>query len=506
MARPDLHRSHGSVSPRSPFSCKTEAAESIHPPYASADSHPPTTMTKPLYDQPHAPNDGQFYPTYPEFYDLNNVDPSAAAAPGGGGGQPAGVNPAISQTEGGYPYGWDYGLSSVELAFPPSPAGFHRGEEGDGLQHQATWDCRSQLEAYPPMMGNAIAMADPMSQYVSVGDSMGGTMPAAHSMSQYVAAEDSMGGSYESPSWPPPLMGQISPSPSQSSYQVSSLASGSGAQFSRHNSCSSLPASRAAAIEQTRLDARFQPVPDQAVSPGETQLPSGGAVANGGSHTLANFSSSTDRKTASPWRNTKNQTITATTTTDCNAGTVSPAMTPSPKDSNPGRSQQTASRNARGPSDHRPRKASALPAPARTAKQKKTATTAAAAPPGRGQGQQQAQLQPTPAPQPKPAPHRVRNREAANKCRAKSKLAVADLESTEREMGSEHRELSATARGLRDEVLLLKNELLAHGNCDDSLIQQYLTYQARLVGAGGPVLDRHQQHQRYQHQQGARRP
>jgi hypothetical protein len=83
---------------------------------------------------------------------------------------------------------------------------------------------------------------------------------------------------------------------------------------------------------------------------------------------------------------------------------------------------------------------------------------------------------------------------------------MADLESTERAMSSEHQELSATARGLRDEVLRLKNELLSHGSCDDTLIQQYLTNQARMIGGGGDggggrMHNRHQQH-RHQHQRG----
>jgi hypothetical protein len=66
-------------------------------------------------------------------------------------------------------------------------------------------------------------------------------------------------------------------------------------------------------------------------------------------------------------------------------------------------------------------------------------------------------------------------------------------------MSPEHRELSATARGLRDEVLMLKNALLAHGICDDSLIQQYLTGQACKVGSGSGTMPIQHQHQ-HQHQ------
>lgn len=87
----------------------------------------------------------------------------------------------------------------------------------------------------------------------------------------------------------------------------------------------------------------------------------------------------------------------------------------------------------------------------------------------------------TPPPQPDP---RARNRQAANRCRAKSKVAVAELEATERAMGAEHQALTQTARSLRDEVLQLKNQLLMHGNCQDDLIQQYLANSARMVGSG----------------------
>lgn len=106
-----------------------------------------------------------------------------------------------------------------------------------------------------------------------------------------------------------------------------------------------------------------------------------------------------------------------------------------------------------------------------------TTTTTSAAP----SQPPQPSLSSQPGPQADP---RERNRAAANRCRAKSKVAVAELEATERAMGAEHEELTRTARSLRDEVLLLKNELLMHGNCDDDVIQQYLANSARMVGRG----------------------
>lgn len=117
-----------------------------------------------------------------------------------------------------------------------------------------------------------------------------------------------------------------------------------------------------------------------------------------------------------------------------------------------------------------------------------TTTTTSTAPSGPTQPGSSSSSQPTgrPTQQPQPAQPdpRARNREAANRCRAKSKVAVAELEATERAMGAEHQALTLTARSLRDEVLALKNQLLMHGNCGDDLIQQYLTNSARLVGSG----------------------
>ncbi|KAG6355117.1 hypothetical protein INS49_004198 [Diaporthe citri] len=472
MARPDLYPSHGPVSSYSWVSCKKSAAESIPPPHATpADPHSAAAMTNPLYDRPRTPNDGQFYPIYPEFYDFGNAGHStaAAAATGGGGEQPAPGFPEMGQIEGGYPPSWDYGLGDVELALFSSPPGIVRGEEDRGPQPRAPWDFGTQ--AYPAMTG-------------------GGTMATASPMSQYLPAGKPLGGYYEPLDWPRPPMGQISPSPSQSSYHASSPASVAGPQFSRHNSCSSLPASRAAAVEQTRVDARFQPVPDHAVSAEET-------VANRGFRPGTEPSSSARQKTGSR-RNARNQTMTATTTTDYNAGTLCPAITPSPKDSTAAVPYQPVSQGARRHSEQQTSKSSGKsppqPAVRKTAQQQQQAET----------GQQQAQAQPQPQSRPspqagQPRTQRPRSRAAAKKCRAKAKLAVADLESTERAMSSEHRELSATARGLRDEVLLLKNELLAHGNCDDSLIQQYHTNQARMVGNGAAVLQHQHQHRQRQH-------
>lgn len=99
---------------------------------------------------------------------------------------------------------------------------------------------------------------------------------------------------------------------------------------------------------------------------------------------------------------------------------------------------------------------------------------------------------PPPPPQPQPQALRERNRAAANKCRRKSKAVVADLEATERDLADEHRQLSQAAGSLREEVLALKSALLAHGHCEDEVIQQYFANSARLVGSSQGQASQHQ--------------
>jgi hypothetical protein len=51
-------------------------------------------------------------------------------------------------------------------------------------------------------------------------------------------------------------------------------------------------------------------------------------------------------------------------------------------------------------------------------------------------------------------------------------------------MCTEHYRLSTTVTGLREEVLMLKKELLKHGKCDCEIIQQYLTNAAKKIANG----------------------
>lgn len=84
-----------------------------------------------------------------------------------------------------------------------------------------------------------------------------------------------------------------------------------------------------------------------------------------------------------------------------------------------------------------------------------------------------------------PGLQRQRNRQAATKCREKTKAAMAQLEATERAVSLEHMELSKTVTDLRGEVLALKNQLLLHGNCNCEVIQKYLRNAARTIGEAG---------------------
>jgi hypothetical protein len=89
----------------------------------------------------------------------------------------------------------------------------------------------------------------------------------------------------------------------------------------------------------------------------------------------------------------------------------------------------------------------------------------------------------SPTPETSRSEQRARNRKAANKCRIKTKAAVAELEATEREESSRHEQLSMTLRSLQADVFALKSEILMHGNCGDRLIQDYLKKSARSLTA-----------------------
>ncbi|KAG8162429.1 hypothetical protein KVR01_008194 [Diaporthe batatas] len=417
-------------------------------------------MTGPQGDEPPATSNGAPYPIYADFYDTSGLDCSAAGT-------------ATNEGDIAYPSGWDYAMFDVHMPYPPLSLGAARGG-GESLQRQTAWNFGAP--PYPARtdttMGDTLAMADPAFEYTSVEQPAVADTVSHHAVGLQLT--HGYQGWLECPQTPP--MGQMSPLPSQSSHYTSSPVSGAGLNYSRDSSCSSLTTSRVPILDQTRLDARFKPVPDQALSPQEGKLPPGGPRTGADAYA---------GQATRQWGYLQGQTIKKITTgtTDHDAGTVSPVTTPSPGNTNTATSSQPATQNVRPPLDHRTpgtdkRKEKPLARTRQTTKQRQ------AEPASQAKGQAEAKpAEPT---------ARHRNRDAANKCRAKTKKAVAELESTELAKRSEHRELSATARSLQDEVLGLKTELLAHGNCDDALIQQYLMNQARRVGQGVATA----QHQR----------
>ncbi|KAJ1963368.1 hypothetical protein IWQ62_003240 [Dispira parvispora] len=73
-----------------------------------------------------------------------------------------------------------------------------------------------------------------------------------------------------------------------------------------------------------------------------------------------------------------------------------------------------------------------------------------------------------------------RNRIAASKCRQKKKQWIENLKQQSEEVTQRNKHLSYLVRQLKDEVQILKAQLLAHRNCDSSDIQQYLKNNGQL--------------------------
>ena len=67
-----------------------------------------------------------------------------------------------------------------------------------------------------------------------------------------------------------------------------------------------------------------------------------------------------------------------------------------------------------------------------------------------------------------------RNRVAASKCRQKKKEWTQNLESRARDMQKENGSLHMMVDSLRQEVIFLKGEMLRHGGCDCTQIQEFL--------------------------------
>jgi hypothetical protein len=87
-------------------------------------------------------------------------------------------------------------------------------------------------------------------------------------------------------------------------------------------------------------------------------------------------------------------------------------------------------------------------------------------------------------PGPSPKDQKARNRQAATKCRLKTKAAITRLEEEEQTASERHAALAELAGSLKDEVYMLRNQLLLHTNCQCTLIRQYLENTAKALAAG----------------------
>ncbi|KAF4827220.1 Basic leucine zipper (bZIP) transcription factor atfB [Colletotrichum siamense] len=76
--------------------------------------------------------------------------------------------------------------------------------------------------------------------------------------------------------------------------------------------------------------------------------------------------------------------------------------------------------------------------------------------------------------------YRAKNREAAKRCREKTKQYEEDLAVKSREIEQQRMYLDECVTALQSEVLALKNQILQHGDCDCELINRYI---ARAAGA-----------------------
>ncbi|KAJ2811326.1 hypothetical protein H4S07_002128 [Coemansia furcata] len=68
-----------------------------------------------------------------------------------------------------------------------------------------------------------------------------------------------------------------------------------------------------------------------------------------------------------------------------------------------------------------------------------------------------------------------RNRMAASKCRQKKKVWIQDLERRAEDATAQNRALHIAVAQLKEEVLILKNQLLSHHNCGCSAVQQFMS-------------------------------
>lgn len=398
--------------------------------------HTPSNIkTVPMTANPHCHSEGavesQTLPHYVKFFDFNGD-----------------IGPTVEHT-----LPMPAMIESVNDEFPYDPRLFHVDTQFDSSVLATN---ESDVEFHVPITWNhftaagAGADSDEFMKIMSPVSQLT-PMPTAPGMSNFEPMMAYAGTGL--PSTPT--------SPSQSSSITRSSSSNGAMTFSRKNSINytqPLPAN--AIAEHTHLNVRFESVPTSGPSARRktiaTQLP---IEPNPGKRRKSAVDSDKDKRRSATIKPDKTR------------------QTPS------GKASLSPGSNAFTDADGHRAGTYILSAPASPVDTGGTPTTAHLTPQAKsvpyGPGFQHEESHST-------ASQRQRNRVAATKCRAKSKVAIAELEATERAMSSQNMELSSTVMHLREEVLALKNQLLLHGNCDCEHIQQYLTNAARNIG-GAPA-------------------
>ncbi|OHF03475.1 hypothetical protein CORC01_01194 [Colletotrichum orchidophilum] len=80
--------------------------------------------------------------------------------------------------------------------------------------------------------------------------------------------------------------------------------------------------------------------------------------------------------------------------------------------------------------------------------------------------------------------YRVKNRAAAKRCREKTKQHEMDLAAQEKRVTQERMYLDACVTALKNEVLVLRSQILEHGGCDCEMIRGYIARTANNVSIG----------------------
>ncbi|KAK1701273.1 hypothetical protein BDP55DRAFT_15684 [Colletotrichum godetiae] len=82
--------------------------------------------------------------------------------------------------------------------------------------------------------------------------------------------------------------------------------------------------------------------------------------------------------------------------------------------------------------------------------------------------------------------YRVKNRAAAKRCREKTKQHELDLTAQEKQVTQERMYLDAYVAALKNEILVLRSQILEHGDCDCEIIRGYIARTANNISIGLP--------------------